>query len=71
MTAMLEEARLTAHMIDAVPKTILLADSSKFGMTGFGKICGLDKIDVLITDSGLSENKRLRLEQKGIKVIIA
>lgn len=71
MTAMLEEARLTAHMIAVAPTTILLADSSKVGMTGFGKICRLKDIDMLITDPGMPEGVRHRLELEGIRVIIA
>lgn len=71
LTAMLEEARLTAHMIEAAPQTILLADSSKFGMTGFGKICRINDIDIIVTDAGINGITRHRLEQEGIRVIVA
>jgi DeoR/GlpR family transcriptional regulator of sugar metabolism len=37
---------------------------------GFGKICNLNKIDVLITDDGIDETK-MRLEEIGINVVIA
>ena len=50
---------------------ILLADSSKLGKIGFGKICNLSDIDILITDSGLSPASRGRIEMSGVKVLIA
>ena len=38
---------------------------------GFGKICNLDKIDVLITDNMLDPEIKIRLEEIGIEVVIA
>ncbi|MCH7412650.1 DeoR/GlpR family DNA-binding transcription regulator [Belliella sp. R4-6] len=67
-TSHLMEAHLNAQMIKSVQKTIVLADSSKFGKKGFGKICNLDDIDVVITDSGIQEMYREKLEEMGIEV---
>lgn len=53
-TSNIDEARLNQRMIAASLRTIVLADSSKFGKRGFGKICTLDQVDVIITDSGIS-----------------
>lgn len=69
--ATLEEAKLTQKMIAAASQTILLADSTKFGRHGFGKICGLEDIDILVTDSGLKKEVREKIEDLGITVIIA
>jgi DeoR/GlpR family transcriptional regulator of sugar metabolism len=38
---------------------------------GFGKICNLNKIDVLITDDGIDVETKMRLEEIGINVVIA
>ena len=38
---------------------------------GFGKICNLDKIDVLITDEGIDAETKTKLEEIGIDVVIA
>lgn len=65
------EAHLNAKMIKSVQKTIVLADSSKFEKKGFGKICDIDDIDIIITDEGISENYKARLEARGIEIIIA
>ncbi len=69
--ATLEEAKLTQKMIAAASQTILLADSTKFGRHGFGKICGLEDIDILVTDNGLQKEVREKIEDLGITVIIA
>lgn len=70
-SAYLEESQLNVAMVEACPRRILLADSSKFGKVGFGKTCDLKDISVLITDSGLSRNAREQIEFLGVKVIIA
>lgn len=67
-TSNMMEAHLNAEMIRSVQNTIVLADSQKFGRKGFGKICELEDIDVIITDSGIPEIYRERLEEKGIEV---
>ena len=51
-------------------KTIVLADSSKFGKRGFGRICALDEVVQVITDSGISDHMRKSLTDMGIEVTI-
>ncbi len=69
-TSHMMEAHLNAKMIKAVQKTVVLADSSKFGKKGFGKICNLEDIDMVITDAGIPDIYRERLEEMGIELII-
>ncbi len=69
-TSHLMEAHLNAKMIKAVQKTIVLADSSKFGKKGFGKICNLEDVDIVITDLGIPEIYKDKLEEMGIEIII-
>ena len=64
------EASVNRAMIDAAQKIIVLTDSSKFGRRGFGKICELDAVDQIITDSGVSPKVVRELEELGIKVSI-
>lgn len=64
------EAHLNQKMIKVSQKTILLVDSTKFGKRGFGRICGLDEIDQIITDSGISDNTVKTLESLGVKVTV-
>lgn len=67
-TSHIMEAHLNAQMMKAVQKTIVLADSSKFGKKGFGKICNLEDIDMIITDAGIPELYRGKLEEMGIEL---
>ena len=69
-TATVEEARLTQKMINRATKTIVVADSSKFGVRGFGRICGFDDIDMLITDSGAPKPMIEMIEDAGVEVLI-
>jgi len=64
------EASLNKEMIKAAQKTIVLADSSKFGRKGFGRICGLEDVDQIITDSGIDNKTKDRLIELGIDVTI-
>jgi DeoR family transcriptional regulator of aga operon len=70
-TTSLMEARLNQKMIEAAQVAVVLADSSKFGKRGLGKICTLDQIQYVITDSGVSPEIVKLLEEKGVTVIIA
>lgn len=70
-TSNIEEAELNRAMMSVSLKTIVLCDSSKFGRKGFGKICNLDKIDVVVTDEGISPSMCKLLEEHGVEVIVA
>lgn len=69
-TASIEEARLTQAMMDASHQTILLADSTKLRKTSLGRICKIQDIDILITDSDIPEKTKEMLEDAGIRVEI-
>ncbi|HOZ84213.1 MAG TPA: DeoR/GlpR family DNA-binding transcription regulator [Niabella sp.] len=69
-TSNMMEALLNKKMIEASQKTIVLVDSSKFGKRGFGKICGLEDIEQIITDSNISEHTVNTLESMGVEVTV-
>jgi DeoR family transcriptional regulator, aga operon transcriptional repressor len=69
-TTNMMEAQLNKKMIKAAQKTIVLADSTKFGKRGFGKICGLEDIEQIITDSGISDHMVETLKGMGIEITI-
>ncbi len=69
-TTSIAEAHLNQQMMAAAQKTIVLADSSKFGKRGFGRICRLEEVDQIITDKGISEHMVKLLEDMGIEVVI-
>ena len=69
-TTHIQEAQLNRKMIQASQKTIVLADSSKFGKRGFGRICGLEDVEQVITDCGISDHWVEMLKGMGIEVTI-
>lgn len=70
-TTDVREADLNKAMIHAAQKTIVLADSSKFGRRGFSKIADMDDIDLIITDPNVQPSIVKRLEEMGIEICIA
>lgn len=70
-TPNIEEAHLNQQMIEIAKEVILVADSSKFGRKSMAFICEPSRINTVITDEGISNEDRKRLEDAGVKVIIA
>jgi DeoR family transcriptional regulator, aga operon transcriptional repressor len=70
-TPNIEEAHLNQIMIEISREVIVVADSSKFQRRGFAFIAPIDKIDVVVTDKGIPQEEKVRLENLGIKVILA
>ena len=70
-TSTIEEAQLSRKMMAASSKTVVLADSSKFGQRGFGNIASLEEVDIIITDDGITKEMREIIESAGIELIIA
>lgn len=70
-TTDMREAELNRVMMERSQKTIVLADSGKFGRRGFAKICNLEDIDMIITDSGVQSPVKDKMEELGIELVIA
>ena len=69
-TSTIDEAKLTRRMMHAASQVIVLADSSKFGQRGFGRICALEDIDVIVTDERIPEQMISIIEEAGVDLII-
>ena len=69
-TSTIEEAQLTRRMMASASRTIVLADSSKFGQRGFGRIGSLEDVDVIVTDAKVSEQMAAALEEAGVDLIV-
>ncbi|MEU2119604.1 DeoR/GlpR family DNA-binding transcription regulator [Streptomyces sp. NPDC016459] len=69
MTHHEDEAGISRLLAQRARQVILATDSSKMGKRAFARICGLDRIDVLVTDSGLAPDMAARLTDAGIEVI--
>lgn len=70
-TSTIDEAKLVRKMMKSCSRSIVVADSSKFGQRGFGRICSLEDIDVIVTDSGISEQAASMVEDAGVDLIVA
>ncbi len=64
------EATLNQAMIRSAEKVVVLADSSKFGRRGFSKICDIDAVDLIITDSKVQQRHLEQIRELGIEVMI-
>ncbi len=69
-TYLVEGAEVVKMMSSRAERTILVADSSKYGRRGFVHVLDIGEIDELITDSGLDRGIVRELEGMGIKVYI-
>jgi len=67
----IEEVPIKQAMIKAANQVILLTDSSKFGITGFAKVCDIQDVDYLITDDNAPEEFRTCCKEKQVKTIFA
>lgn len=65
-----EEAYLNQIMIEISREVIVLADSSKFERRGFAFIAPVNKINTVITDKGIRQEYKSKLESLGVKVIV-
>ena len=69
-TSNIAEAHLNHYMINAAQEVIVLADSTKFGRRGFGKICNLNKVHHIITDREAPGSFIQIIRAKGIEVTL-
>ncbi len=57
-------------MCQAAKQIIVVTDSSKFGRKTPNVVVPIDKIDIVITDAGISDADKAALEQRGIRVLL-
>jgi len=58
-------------MMTVAREVILAVDHTKFGIRSVVKLCGLDEVDVIVTDTGVDEATRAWLDALEAKVIYA
>ncbi len=58
-------------MMRAADTVIVVADSTKLGRQSLGHVCPLDEIDYLVTDEGIDDPWRERIEKAGIRLLVA
>jgi DeoR family transcriptional regulator, aga operon transcriptional repressor len=66
-----DEAAVVRTIVRQSKKVILVADSSKIGMVSPALICPTNRIDTIITDSGIDTDAITGFQDAGIEVIVA
>jgi DeoR family transcriptional regulator, galactitol utilization operon repressor len=69
-TQLFEGGEIVKAMRSCAEKTFLLADSSKYGKSGFVNVLGLSEVDGVITDTGLAPEAVQALSQASIACTI-
>ena len=57
-------------MIESAARVVILIDSSKFEHPAFFEVGGLDDIDVVITDEGITSEARVMIEDSETELVI-
>ncbi len=58
------------RLLERADEVVILVDSSKFEDASGNVVCGLEKIDTVITDSNISEKSSKMLENAGVKLVL-
>jgi len=70
ITTFNEGYSISAIMAAAARRVVVVTDSSKFGRRGFNLVLPMNKIDTIITDSGISEEESQALAQTSTQIVI-
>jgi DeoR/GlpR family transcriptional regulator of sugar metabolism len=65
------EVPIERAMIAAADRVVLLADAEKFSMSGIVRVCPAGAIDQIVTDSALTREARVAIDDAGIEVTVA
>ncbi|MCW2638133.1 MAG: regulatory protein DeoR [Dactylosporangium sp.] len=65
------EAAMNSLMVGQARRVVIIADSSKLGGHAFARICPIERIDTLVTDSGVAPEILSAFEHAGVRVIAA
>ncbi|GAA4761395.1 DeoR/GlpR family DNA-binding transcription regulator [Streptomyces sanyensis] len=69
MTRHEDEASVSRQFAERARRVVVVADSSKMGRRAFARICGLERVDVVVTDAGIDGESATRLKDAGIRLL--
>jgi DeoR family transcriptional regulator, fructose operon transcriptional repressor len=58
-------------MLEVADEVMIVADSSKFGTTSLARLCGLNQVGTVVTDTGLPESWQAQLRDAGVQLVLA
>jgi DeoR/GlpR family transcriptional regulator of sugar metabolism len=59
------------RMMEQSQKVVLVVDSEKFGQQALSKLCGIEEIDVVVSDAKLSREYQKLVREAGCELILA
>lgn len=65
-----EDLIVQEKFMEASNETIVIADSSKLGINSLVRMCGIEQVSMIITDSHASADQIAALEETGTKIVI-
>ena len=65
----MEDVTIQAKLMEASDRTVIIADSTKLGVNSLVRMCGIEEISAVVTDSRASLESIRALEQAGIHVV--
>ena len=65
------EAAMNALMVARAKRVVIIADSSKLGSHAFARICAIERVETLVTDSNADPTTVSAFKTAGIKVVVA
>jgi DeoR family transcriptional regulator of aga operon len=65
------EADVDRLLAAAAERVVVVADSTKLGRRAFARVCGIDEVDVLVTDTAASDAALTPFTDRGVHVIKA
>lgn len=65
------EAAINQVMVQRARRTVVVLDASKLGRVGFARICPVDAVDAVLTDSSADPAALDALRERGVQVITA
>ncbi|MGY1503023.1 DeoR/GlpR family DNA-binding transcription regulator [Streptomyces sp. QTS52] len=63
------EAAINRLLCERAERVVVAADSSKLGRRAFARICAVEAVDTLVTDTAADEETVGRFEEAGLRVI--
>jgi DeoR/GlpR family transcriptional regulator of sugar metabolism len=62
------DSELIKAMVESAKKTILICDSSKFGIDSYVNVIPMDKLDEIITDKNIATSMLEKIKNTGVKI---
>ncbi|MBC7240995.1 MAG: DeoR/GlpR transcriptional regulator [Anaerolineae bacterium] len=67
----MEDAQIKKNLLHSAREKIVVADSSKFGVTTFVSVAPLTAVDKIVTDAGASPEMIEQIREMGVEVVLA